>query len=172
MLAGMTIGRAALIGLVLADGVGLGALAVFTCWPPLFLSLDFPKLVLLSASLTMPVVALGALVYQTGAASRDFSRLHESLVQNIPYVLLTHLLYVMGGLVSIGAQSLFPIGSPYVPYRIFWTFSTLCVAQLLFQGLYLEHQRPWMRRVVPYGLGAFAVVRLCMEVGKTLHWWS
>lgn len=172
VLASITIGRAALIGLVLADGVGLGALVVFVCWPPLFLSLDFSKLVLLSTAVTMPVLALGALMYQIGAASRDFSRLHESLTQNIPFVLLNHLLYVLAALFAYAAQSMFPVGDRWVASHVFWIFSALSVAQLFFLGLHLEHQKSWMRNLLPWALGAFGICRGAYGLGKAFHWWG
>jgi hypothetical protein len=172
VLASITIGRAALIGLVLADGFGLGALVIFVCWPPLFLSLDFSKLLLLSAALTLPFLALGALMYQIGAAARDYSRLHESLAQNIPFVLLNHLLYVLAALFAYAAQSTFPIGEPWVASHVFWIFSALSVTQLFFLGLHLEHQKPWMRTMLPWALGAFGICRGAYGLGKAFHWWG
>lgn len=166
----LPLNRAAVVVFVAADTVCLGALVLFLLAPSLFFSLPLAKLLLLSASLTVPVVALGTIAFQIGVARLDYSKLSEGLDTSIVYSVFLHLLWILAALSAYGLSILFPYRSvPWMPtggLPVFWMFSGLYVLQTVSVGVSQGIERPWIKWIFP---GVLIANGIAVVIYKAIH---
>lgn len=100
--ASMHLSRAAMLGLVASDTVAMGALSIHICWPDLYTTLEFSKLVLLALAITAPALTLGTVTFHIIISSRIYSGLDQGLKESLTFATAMHLTASMLFLAGIG----------------------------------------------------------------------
>lgn len=175
LIVNMELGRAAMLGLIIANTIGIGSLVIFICWNDLFLELDISKLLLLAVAMTAPFLSFGAFAYHVGEIKRDYEAVDKGLRGSMIYSMAAYLLFILGMLASIGLQAVFPIHlsgawQPTDKAR-FWAFSSFYVIFMMISGLAKEHNKPWLRWV-PVALPVvFLFFQAIRALGLHFGWW-
>jgi len=166
----LPVGRASLVGIVLADTIGTGSLAIFLYWPTLFLTLDVTKLLLLSFAITAPFISFGAFTMQLAAAANRKVALHDGLGPTLAVATACHCVM---SLLAMGLGSLWKfLGSvSFEPVAVFWAYTALYAYTMAI----LSFHQPGRSRSTTVKLSlpivAWAAYIVMAPVGRHFGWW-
>jgi hypothetical protein len=168
----LSVGRASLAGIVLADTIGTGSLAIFLYWPTLYLTLDVSKLLLLSFAITAPFISFGAFMMQLTATSNrtGTGALHDGLGPRLATSTACHCLT---SLLAMGLGGLWKfLGSVSLePVAVFWAYSALYAYAMAI----LSFHKPGRSMSTTVKLSLPIVVwpgfLVIAPVGRHLGWW-
>jgi hypothetical protein len=166
----LSVGRASLAGIVVADTIGTGSLAIFLYWPTLFSTLNVAKLLLLSFAITAPFISFGAFTMQLAAAANRKVALHDGLGPRLAAATACHCVM---SLLAMGVGGLWKLlGAASVePVTVFWAYSAIYAYTMAI----LSFHQPGRARSTTLKLSLPIVVWagyiVLVPVGRHFGWW-